>query len=239
MSRVEEALAQIGVMTRAQSVNAAIGAFERAIEPFGARTYSTWVLANPERMDPRLGMVSNWADEWTEYYLAKQQYLVDPVVQRALTQPGGFTWADISRTTSQASTELFRDARQFGLADGFTQPVGTGGLLNAAVVNVSGPTIHWTDMDQGVMSFVASTFMQRLLHLREVRLQPAVKTLSPQERRILNHASMGQSDKVIALHLEISPETVRTHWKRIFAKLQADDRAQAVAVGIWSGQIAP
>ena len=239
MGHVEDALSQIGVMSRAGSVNEAIGAFERAIEPFGAKTYSTWILANPERVDPRLGMISNWPEEWTQYYLAKRQYLIDPVVQRALTQPGGFQWADISRTTSQGSAELFRDARQFGLSEGFSMPMSVDGPLNAAVVNVSGAQLQWNEMDQGVMSFVASTFMSRLLHLRDVRLQPAIKQLSAQERRILHLAAVGGADKQIALELGISPETVRTHWKRIFAKLAAEDRTQAVAVGLWSGQIMP
>ncbi len=57
----------------------------------------------------------------------------------------------------------------------------------------------------------------------------AADTLSSRERSILERVGQGRSNKEIAKELRISPETVKSHIKNIFAKLDVDKRAQAVA----------
>jgi DNA-binding CsgD family transcriptional regulator len=53
--------------------------------------------------------------------------------------------------------------------------------------------------------------------------------LSPRERTILELIARGQSNKEIARELGITPETVKSHVKNIFTKLEVDKRAKAVA----------
>ena len=53
--------------------------------------------------------------------------------------------------------------------------------------------------------------------------------LSARERAILNLIADGLSNKEIARNLAIAPETVKSHVKHIFIKLNAEKRAQAVA----------
>ena len=53
--------------------------------------------------------------------------------------------------------------------------------------------------------------------------------LSVREGDILNLIAQGQSDKEIARILSISPETVKSHVKHIFIKLNVQKRAQAVS----------
>jgi LuxR family maltose regulon positive regulatory protein len=53
--------------------------------------------------------------------------------------------------------------------------------------------------------------------------------LSPRERTILELIARGQSNKEIARELGITPETVKSHVKNIFIKLEVDKRAKAVA----------
>ena len=53
-------------------------------------------------------------------------------------------------------------------------------------------------------------------------------TLTARERDVLAMISQGFSNKSIARALEISPETVKTHVKRIFLKLAVNTRAEAV-----------
>jgi DNA-binding CsgD family transcriptional regulator len=52
--------------------------------------------------------------------------------------------------------------------------------------------------------------------------------LTPRERDVLAVISQGFSNKRIARALAISPETVKTHVKRIFLKLAVNTRAEAV-----------
>jgi ATP/maltotriose-dependent transcriptional regulator MalT len=53
--------------------------------------------------------------------------------------------------------------------------------------------------------------------------------LTPREGNVLRLIASGLSNKRIALRLDITPETVKSHTKSIFAKLAAQTRAQAVA----------
>lgn len=59
--------------------------------------------------------------------------------------------------------------------------------------------------------------------------------LSKREREILQRVADGATTKQVASALGISPHTVKTHLERIFEKLGANDRAQAVAIAIRSG----
>ncbi len=74
--------------------------------------------------------------------------------------------------------------------------------------------------------------------IEEVQVQdkgPDVAPLSKRETEILQKVAYGATTKEVARDLEISPHTVKTHLERIFEKLGANDRAQAVAIAIRNG----
>ena len=55
------------------------------------------------------------------------------------------------------------------------------------------------------------------------------ETLAPRERAVLELIGEGRSNKEIARLLGITPETVKSHVKRIFEKLSVGKRAQAIS----------
>jgi DNA-binding NarL/FixJ family response regulator len=63
------------------------------------------------------------------------------------------------------------------------------------------------------------------------------RTLSARQREILQMLADGMQTDAVAEQLGLSTETVRTHTKRILAKLDASTRTQAVAIGIRHGLI--
>ena len=63
------------------------------------------------------------------------------------------------------------------------------------------------------------------------------RTLSRRQREILQMLADGMQTDAVAEKLGLSTETVRTHTKRILAKLGASTRTQAVAIGIRHGMI--
>ena len=56
-----------------------------------------------------------------------------------------------------------------------------------------------------------------------------VQTITPREREILSLTAQGRSAPDIALLLELSAATVRTHLLTIYEKLGVTDRSSAVA----------
>jgi DNA-binding CsgD family transcriptional regulator len=57
----------------------------------------------------------------------------------------------------------------------------------------------------------------------------APKCLSARERTVLMLIAEGQSNKRVARLLRVTPETIKSHLKRVFIKLEAKTRAEAVA----------
>lgn len=68
---------------------------------------------------------------------------------------------------------------------------------------------------------------------------PAIKApeLTEREVQVLTGMSRGRSNAEIGRELFLSEDTVKTHARRLFRKLGAADRAQAVAVGYRAGVV--
>jgi DNA-binding CsgD family transcriptional regulator len=62
--------------------------------------------------------------------------------------------------------------------------------------------------------------------------------LSDRERQVLGRVAMGENGTRIAEALGISPSTVETHIRHCLTKLEAKNRAHAIALGLHRGEIA-
>ena len=56
---------------------------------------------------------------------------------------------------------------------------------------------------------------------------------------MLRHVALGKSNKDIAVTLDISEETVKTHVRHVLAKLGAENRAQAAVRALARGVVSP
>lgn len=63
--------------------------------------------------------------------------------------------------------------------------------------------------------------------------------LSPREVEVLRGVADGCTNREIGLRLQVTEDTVKTHMRRIFAKLGARDRAHAVRLGMDGGALDP
>jgi DNA-binding NarL/FixJ family response regulator len=68
---------------------------------------------------------------------------------------------------------------------------------------------------------------------RPLRARPAgaPPSLTEREQQVLDGMSRGRSNAEIGRELFLSEDTIKTHARRLFRKLSAADRAQAVALG--------
>jgi DNA-binding NarL/FixJ family response regulator len=90
-------------------------------------------------------------------------------------------------------------------------------------------------MDRAILPFVGSLLSRCSAHHAKGRAaqsaNPISDTLTVREKDILEKISQGLPNKQIARDLEISPETVKSHIKRIFLKLAVSTRTEAVSRG--------
>ncbi len=78
---------------------------------------------------------------------------------------------------------------------------------------------------------------ERYVLLRDRRPHPAVVTLSARELEIARMIARGHTNRTIAAVLEISPWTVSTHLRRMFAKLDVGSRAAMIAKLVAQGLV--
>jgi two-component system, NarL family, nitrate/nitrite response regulator NarL len=83
------------------------------------------------------------------------------------------------------------------------------------------------DVAQGRSVLSPSLQSAVLDQIRAGRPEPA--RLSGRERELLELAADGATNLEIARHLCLSPNTVKTYWKRLYDKLGTSDRASAIA----------
>lgn len=79
----------------------------------------------------------------------------------------------------------------------------------------------------GAVFLVLGLVLGLSLHRRR-RPEPGPGPLSPRELEVLTLVGEGRPNKVIARALAISPNTVKTHLARIFEKVGARNRTQAL-----------
>ena len=85
----------------------------------------------------------------------------------------------------------------------------------------------------------------RIVHAGKRRVPPEIATeiaehvaddsLTEREIEVLRRVAAGQSNKLIAVGLDISEGTVKTHMKSILPKLDASDRTHAVMIALKRG----
>ena len=67
---------------------------------------------------------------------------------------------------------------------------------------------------------------------QETRKESLLDLLTDREREILEHLSRGESNKAIARALQISPDTVKLHVRRILSKLNLTSRVEAAVFAV-------
>ncbi|MFC3711235.1 response regulator [Sphingoaurantiacus capsulatus] len=72
---------------------------------------------------------------------------------------------------------------------------------------------------------------------QEIALHAAEDPLTAREIAILDMVAAGKANKLIAWELSLSEDTVKSHLRSIYAKLDVNDRTQAVTVALRRGII--
>jgi DNA-binding NarL/FixJ family response regulator len=128
--------------------------------------------------------------------------------------------------TIDESRGAISEAIQAGVSGYLLKDASADALLDAARQAIEGRAV--------IHPQLTKTFIEEVQHADEA---PTTTPLSKREREILQMVANGSTTKEVARDLGISPHTVKTHLERIFEKLGANDRAQAVAIAIRTGLV--
>jgi DNA-binding NarL/FixJ family response regulator len=122
--------------------------------------------------------------------------------------------------TVEGSRSTLIQAMQAGVSGYLLKEASAAELAHAASVAMRGEAVIHPSLTR---AFIEEA--QYIEHKPEAQL-------SRRESEILQRIAWGATTKEVAHELGISPHTVKTHLERIFEKLGANDRAQAVAIAL-------
>ena len=128
--------------------------------------------------------------------------------------------------TVEESRAALADAMRAGVSGYLLKDVSADELVQAAKLAMEGKAvIHPT---------LTRAFIEEAQYVHQ---QSPDVPLSRRESEILQRVAYGATTKEVAHDLGISVHTVKTHLERIFEKLGANDRAQAVAIALRKGLV--
>jgi DNA-binding CsgD family transcriptional regulator len=180
-----------------------------------------------------------YPEDWVERYRKEELNRIDPIPRKALQAVRPFRWSDVYKASDLKPEERrYLDmAREADLGEGFAVPVfgpfGRNGYLGLGV----GPGRKAEDGGEMLTLQIAA----QLAHQRYCEFlfenRPKEIALSQREKQILCWVARGKSNAVIADILDLSTNTVDTYTRRLFAKLEVNDRITAALRGLALGVI--
>jgi DNA-binding NarL/FixJ family response regulator len=126
--------------------------------------------------------------------------------------------------TSYADEEALFEAIAAGASGYVLKRIGSDELVSAIRTVAAGQSM----LDPAVTSAV----LERLRHAAHAEESGAFGDLTEQERRVLAHLALGESNREIATAMQLAEKTVRNYVSNILAKLSLASRAQAATFAI-------
>jgi DNA-binding CsgD family transcriptional regulator len=188
----------------------------------------------------QLGLIHNYPGDWMKYYKENGFDRIDPVLIHAASKVGMFEWKEIPRYLELRKKQ--RLCLNLGEEAGLNN--GLGILMRGPCNQTAGialATVEKKDAFDGNLDLVSAYcnhFYVRFKHLNE-RPAPAEPNifLTDKERDILTMVLLGKSDAAIAAKLNMSVHTVDSHMRKIFMKLEVNNRTMAVVKALTLGLI--
>ncbi len=193
------------------------------------------------RTRQRLGLMHNYPNDWQAYYAEKGFDRIDPVLKAAATYDGPFRWAALEREMplTRQQFRFMRMGEEAGLNNGIGVPLRG---ANAQISGIALATSERKDAGHPSLDLIhayCSQFYRAYKRLHTPKAAQTCVTLTPKEIEILRRAAAGKTDDDIASELRISRNTVDTHMRHIFLKLDVNSRVTASVKGIVLGLIKP
>lgn len=180
--------------------------------------------------------------EWLVLYRERRYDRVDPVLRAYRDGKDVQVWSQAFRLAHSATERAFVEAcAAFGLREGVT--VGQGGVGGCgSIVSFWGNALEQVARHRTIIECLAPTVHDLLLRLAKPGIgiwpQDMVRGLTPRERQMLYWASLGKTTWEIGRIIGIRERTVMFHMGNAMHKLEARNRAQAIAKAALLGLLA-
>ena len=192
-------------------------------------------------MKPGVGVIQNYPEDWMKHYFEKRYDRIDPVITYCQNKMDTFTWSEIPERLDMTTLQCrcLNMGIEAGLYNGVCTPL-WGPNRFAGIGLASKEKRDSFDGNLDLITAYCNHFyiaFQRINRKKEIAEHNIF--LTKREAEILTWIAVGKSDNDVADILNISDETVDTHVRRMFLKLNAPNRIVAACKALCYGLIRP
>jgi DNA-binding CsgD family transcriptional regulator len=178
----------------------------------------------------------NYPSEWIELYVANDYKQIDPILKANFRDFRLQYWSDTYQELPPPKNFLYT-AQDFGLRRGYTNGVRNYAGDEGSLFSISGPSLEHCARTETLLTAAIPHLHQAFCRAVKYNQIRNCSVLSRREKEILNWMKQGKTSWEISIILHISERTVHFHAQNIIQKLNASNRAHAVAIALDEGII--
>lgn len=228
-----EAFEFVAQLERLTDTDAIMDAMTRVLGRFGFEFFCFNTFPRRHQRFEEVMLAIRVPPEWMKLYLDEQYVHVDPAIRFCKRTVHPFKWKDAPYDPEREprAAELVQRATEYGLSQGVLVPIPspTGCEGN---VWMGGYQPDLTARSEPMLHLMALYAFDRMRRLRTAGTSAKLPHLTSREREVLAWVAQGKSAWEIGEILNIAKRTVDEHVHMASRKLNAVNRAQAVAIAL-------
>lgn len=178
----------------------------------------------------------NWPAEWALMYTGEELYRKDPVFLFNYENFKSFEWRDATeRFPERPNRDIMSRACEFRLKYGISSGI-CGDGSKGSIFSFAGERNRFSSHHLKILDILTPHIHQALVKTLDAQARADVD-LSTREKEVLRWMREGKTNWEISMILNISERTVKFHVQNIERKLNAVNKAHAIAIAMDSGLV--
>ncbi|NLS21175.1 hypothetical protein HGP16_32270 [Rhizobium sp. P40RR-XXII] len=213
----------------------------RYVEPFGATNVLVGTMPQigaTKRQQIGHVLINAWPNDWSARYFSQNYLFKDPTITLVRKGLESFFWNDDEVVGFRSGLRVMGEAKEFGLAEGFTMTLPSLGQEHEHVgFSIAGERLQLSPENKRNLALVANFAVYRALRIRRTQQNSSVLKLTAREREVLQLAAEGWKERQIASRLGITDHAIDKYMRSCREKLGSRNTNHAIALALRKGLI--
>ncbi len=177
---------------------------------------------------------------WLDMYAEEELFKSDPIIRYNYEHFRTHLWSEAMEQYREAPyTDFMNKASEFGLRYGVASGINGERCSTGSIFSFSGSSNRFKKYHKKVLDIVTPHVHQALVRVCSLNTagRQAVSSLSVREKEVIKWMKEGKTNWEISVILNISERTVKFHVQNIEKKLNAVNKAHAIAIAMDRGLV--
>lgn len=175
---------------------------------------------------------------WLTMYAEEELFKSDPIIRYNYENFKTHLWSEAMEVyRDEPYTDFMNKASEFGLKYGVASGVNGHQCSTGSIFSFSGSANRFKKHHKKVLDIVTPHVHQALVRVCSLNSEKPAHALSGREREVIRWMKEGKTNWEISMILSISERTVKFHVQNIEKKLNAVNKAHAIAIAMDRGLV--